>query len=188
MSLAGNWNWFKAARWNSYVVGILIGVLSMLVFVIVDKPLGMSTTVAEVSGLCAAPFIGMDGVAENAYWAKYMPAWNYGTLFLIGSFLGALISSVSSKSFELEKVPSVWKERFGGSTVVRMTAAVVGGAIMLYGARMAGGCTSGHGISGSLQLAVSSWTFFVVMFMAGIATAAVMFGNPFVKSDTKEKK
>jgi uncharacterized protein len=40
---------------------------------------------------------------------------------------------------------------------------------------MAGGCTSGHGISGSLQLAVSSWTFFLTMFVFGILTALVLF-------------
>jgi hypothetical protein len=44
---------------------------------------------------------------------------------------------------------------------------------------MAGGCTSGHDISGSLQLAVSSWVFFLVLFAAGLATAAVLFrGGP----------
>ena len=56
-----------------------------------------------------------------------------------------------------------------------MIAAFVGGIIILYGARLAGGCTSGHGISGTLQLAVSSWVFFISMFGTGIATAALMF-------------
>ena len=56
-----------------------------------------------------------------------------------------------------------------------MIAAFVGGIIILYGARLAGGCTSGHGISGTLQLAVSSWVFFISMFATGIVTAALMF-------------
>jgi len=54
---------------------------------------------------------------------------------------------------------------------------IVGGMVMLFGARMAGGCTSGHGISGSLQLAASSWTFFMVMFASGVATAWLLFGR-----------
>jgi len=37
----------------------------------------------------------------------------------------------------------------------------------MFGARLAQGCTSGHGISGALQLAVSSWTFVVVLFASG---------------------
>jgi uncharacterized membrane protein YedE/YeeE len=57
----------------------------------------------------------------------------------------------------------------------RLTAAFLGGVVIIFGARLADGCTSGHGISGSLQLAVSSWTFFLVMFASGIATAFVMF-------------
>jgi uncharacterized membrane protein YedE/YeeE len=45
----------------------------------------------------------------------------------------------------------------------------------MYGARMAGGCTSGNGISQGLQLAVVGWTFLMVMFTSGLITAAIMF-------------
>ena len=45
----------------------------------------------------------------------------------------------------------------------------------MYGARLAGGCTSGHGISGGLQLALSSWLFLAVMFATGLAVSALMF-------------
>jgi uncharacterized membrane protein YedE/YeeE len=57
----------------------------------------------------------------------------------------------------------------------RMIAAFIGGAILLFGARLAGGCTSGHGISGTMQLALSSWIFFPVMFITGIITARILF-------------
>jgi uncharacterized membrane protein YedE/YeeE len=166
----------RSARWNPYLVGALIGLLSCVVFVVVDKPLGMSTAVVEAAGACAVPVMGADAVAANPYWAKHAPKWDYGTLFLLGALIGATVSAMVSGSFRIESVPSVWRERFGGSVGRRMAAAVIGGAIMLYGARLAGGCTSGHGISGSLQLAVSSWTFFAVMFASGIVTAALMFG------------
>ena len=46
---------------------------------------------------------------------------------------------------------------------------------MAFGARMAGGCTSGHGISGTLQLSVGSWIAVVCFFVGGIATALLMF-------------
>ena len=48
---------------------------------------------------------------------------------------------------------------------------------MVLGARIAGGCTSGHGISGTLQLAVQSWTFIVLAFAAAVATAFLLFGK-----------
>ena len=48
---------------------------------------------------------------------------------------------------------------------------------MLFGARVAQGCTSGHGISGNLQLSVSSWIFTIVMFSTAILVAFAIFGK-----------
>ncbi len=143
-----------AVRWNPYLVGAGIGILSMAVFWVADKPLGISTALSQASGACAAAFMGWEEVAANAYWTKHVPKWDYGTLFLIGTFLGALVSAILGKDFRVEAVPRVWRERFGPSVVKRMVGAVLGGVLVMYGARLAGGCTSGHGISGSLQLAV----------------------------------
>ncbi len=166
----------KTYRWNPYLVGALIGVLSILTFSLVDKPIGMSTGIAQASGACALPALGSAGVAANTYWAKKaVPAWDYGSLFVLGTFFGAFVSAVVSGSFKLESVPAVWRERFGPSLIKRMAAAFLGGVIIIFGARLADGCTSGHGISGSLQLAVSSWTFFIVMFATGVVTAFILF-------------
>jgi uncharacterized membrane protein YedE/YeeE len=164
-----------AGRWNPYVVGTGIGLLSILAFWLADKPLGMSTALSQASGACASVFMGWETVTQNAYWAKHVPKWDYGMWFLVGTFLGALVAALLGKSFHIESVPSVWKERFGPSVGKRMAGAVIGGVLVMYGARLAGGCTSGHGISGSLQLAAGSWTFFMVMFAAGVVTAMLMF-------------
>jgi uncharacterized membrane protein YedE/YeeE len=51
----------------------------------------------------------------------------------------------------------------------------MGGAFLGYGARLAGGCTSGHGISGALQLSVGSWVAVICFFAGAIATAALLF-------------
>ncbi len=119
--------------------------------------------------------MGSDGVANNAYWTKNPLKWDGGMLFLIGTFLGSLLSVLVSRTFRLEKVPTTWSQQYGGSATKRFVAAFLGGVIIMFGARMAGGCTSGHGISGSLQLALSSWTFFLTMFVFGILTALVLF-------------
>lgn len=168
----------KSYRWNPYLVGALIGVLSIITFSLADKPIGMSTGIAQASGACAVPFMGSEAVAKNAYWAKKaVPAWDYGNLFVVGTLLGAFGSAMLSRSFKIESVPAIWRERFGPSVGKRMIAAFLGGVVIIFGARLADGCTSGHGISGSLQLAVSSWTFFLVMFAAGIVTAFTVFGR-----------
>lgn len=166
----------KSSRWNPYLVGALIGALSLLTFALADKPIGVSTAIAQAAGACAVPFVGAETVANNAYWAKKaVPAWDYGSLFVVGSFFGALASALLSRSFKVESVPTVWQERFGASVPKRLAAAFVGGVVILFGARLADGCTSGHGISGSLQLAVSSWTFFLTMFATGLLTAWILF-------------
>jgi len=166
------------ARWNPYVVGLGIGVLSWVVFAVANHPLGISTALSSVSSLCATPILGSEAVANNAYWSKKPFQWNYGMLFLVGTFLGSLGSVLVSRTFRVEKVPSAWSERFGKSPLKRLIIAFVGGVIIMYGARMAGGCTSGHGISGSLQLALSSWIFFITLFAAGIVTAWWLFRKP----------
>jgi len=162
-------------RWNPYVVGAGLGILSWLAFAVVNSPLGISTPISSAASLCAAPVMGGEAVAKNAYWNKFPFKWDYHMLFLVGTFLGSLASVLASRSFRLETVPTTWAERFGNSGVGRLLAAFLGGIIIMYGARMAGGCTSGHGISGSLQLALSSWVFFLTLFAFGVITALVLF-------------
>lgn len=183
--LKSGWNTMISSQFRrSYLVGAGIGVLSWVVFTVVNAPIGITTALSEASGVAAMPIIGAEAVAANPYWAKTVPAWDYGTLFLVGTFLGALLSSLSSKTFKWELVPETWKERFGGGVAPRFIAAFTGGVLAMFGARLAGGCTSGHGISGSLQLAVSSWTFFIVMFISGVVTARI-FSVRSTKSSSK---
>lgn len=161
--------------WSPYLAGIGIGVLSWIVFVVVATPIGITTAGSQVAGGVASIFVGQEAVQANPYWARHPFRLDYGTLFLVGTFLGGLASALASGRFRLESVPVVWTERFGSSSAKRFAAAFIGGIIVMYGARMAGGCTSGNGISQGLQLAVVGWTFLAAMFATGLATAALMF-------------
>jgi uncharacterized membrane protein YedE/YeeE len=165
----------KRASWNPYIVGVGIGVLSWLAFFLVNKPIGMSTEISKFSGWLASLAIGMDAMKENAYWAAKTPKFGYSTVFLICTALGALVSSLMGGTFRLESVPSVWKNQFGNSVAKRYVWAFAGGFLLLFGARLAGGCTSGHGISGTLQLAVSGWLFFAVMLAVAMLAAKLIF-------------
>jgi uncharacterized membrane protein YedE/YeeE len=165
------------ARWNPYLVGAGIGVLSWFAFGVINQPLGISTALSATSSVCALPVLGGDGVAQNPYWAKTPLKLDGGMLLLVGTFLGAALSVAAGRAFRWEKVPATWSQQFGHATRKRMAGAFLGGVIIMFGARMAGGCTSGHGISGSLQLALSSWTFFLTTFAAGIVTALILFGR-----------
>lgn len=77
-------------------MGAGIGILSWLAFGVVNQPLGITTALSAISGLCATPVLGAEGVAQNAYWAKTPFRLDGDTLFLVGTFLGSLIGPPSS--------------------------------------------------------------------------------------------
>lgn len=176
-------NPFTAARWNPYVVGVAIGLLSAVSFLTMDKALGTSTSFVHAAGLAVSALAPghVLGAAANGYYAKEIsektPMFDWQVFLVLGVFLGALLSSRLSGDRESEAVPGLWAWRFGQSPAVRYAASFGFGALMLFGARLAGGCTSGHGISGGLQFALSSWVFFVTFFLSGIATAFALFGT-----------
>lgn len=173
----------KQSRWSPYGVGIGIGMLSWVTFAFMGKALGASTTlvraVAAIEGTIAPSH-----VYANAYFHKYigtasepLPIFEWQFALVVMMIFGALLSSRLSGDRIHEDVPKLWKWRFGSSKGLRYMGAFCGGVILLFGARLAGGCTSGHGISGGLQLAVSSWTFFLCMFGAGVVTAFILYGK-----------
>lgn len=112
-----------------------------------------------------------DHVGANAYFTKEKVKVDWQFMFVIGIFLGALVSSLTSKSFALESVPPTWKARFGGSVGKRAAGAIIGGMVAMYGARLADGCPSGHGLSGLMQLSMSGFVAMAMFFGAGILVA-----------------
>lgn len=168
----------RKKAWSPYAAGVLIGVLSWFSFATADKPIGITTAFEYTAALltkAAAP-----GVAStNPYYTapEKSPKIDWEWMLVAGVFIGALISSKLSGDRPKEPVPELWRRHFGGSTSKRFAAAFAGGAVMMFGARLAQGCTSGHGISGAMQLAVSSWVFVVVLFLAAAGTAFLLYGG-----------
>jgi uncharacterized membrane protein YedE/YeeE len=72
-------------------------------------------------------------------------------------------------------MPEVWRVNFGDSVVKRYFATFVAGFLVLFGARLAGGCTSGHMMSGMMQTSVSGYMFAAGAFLAGIPLALYLF-------------
>ncbi|MFO1063824.1 MAG: YeeE/YedE thiosulfate transporter family protein [Pirellulales bacterium] len=167
-------NPLKAKTWSPYIVGAGIGILSCFTFLSAGNPLGITTAFETTAAICEQQLLP-DAAATNALIAKKPPKIDWGWMLLVGVFAGAWISSKLSGDRNAETVPTLWADRFGPSSIKRYAAAFTGGLLLLLGARLAGGCTSGHGISGSLQLAVSSWLFVLVAFSSGITTANVIF-------------
>jgi uncharacterized protein len=167
----------RPVDWTPYLTGAGVGALSWAAFVVADDPIGITTALSSVAGFAAMPFAGAAAVWHNSYWAQDMPSLSYGSLFLVGVMLGALAAALRAGQFRVETVPATWRRRFGPSPARRFAAAFIGGAIEMYGARLAGGCASGHGISGTLQLALSSWVFTLLMFGTAVLFGSLLFAD-----------
>ncbi len=169
-------NALKMKSWSPYVVGAGIGILSWFTFLTAGNALGISTAFESTAAIAEQQILPQMA-ATNPFFEKKVPKIDWGWMLVVGVFVGALISSKISGDRGSETVPPLWAERFGSSSMRRLATAFVGGLLMMLGARLAGGCTSGHGISGSLQLAVSSWLFVAIAFPAGILTTFFLFGR-----------
>jgi len=167
--------------WSPFLVGAAIGVLSWFAFATADKPLGITTAFENTAALIQKAVVPGVEQSNEFFAAKaekgQSPKIDWEWMLVLGVFIGAFLSSLLSKDRTRENVPPLWRWRFGDSTAKRFAAAFLGGALMMFGARVAQGCTSGHGISGALQLAVSSWTFVLVMFAVAVATAFLLYGR-----------
>ena len=165
--------------WSPWAVGAAIGVLSWLAFATVDRGLGITTAFESTSAL-AGRAVAPHSSAIQIYFqdkADKLPKIDWEWMLVVGVFIGAFASSKLSGDRGDPAVPALWKARFGGSVPKRLVGAFLGGALLMFGARLAGGCTSGHGITGALQLAVSSWIFISLAMATGIATAFTLFGR-----------
>ena len=166
--------WLKMTQWSPYAVGIGIGVLSWLAFLLSDKPIGCSTAFSQTSGMVERLFRG-SRVAEKPYYKMFTPTVDWQWMLVIGILVGAFISAQLSGEFRATWIPHMWASSFGNGIGLRWIVALIGGVLIGLGARWAGGCTSGHGISGTLQLAVSSWVAVMGFFIGGIITAMAIF-------------
>jgi hypothetical protein len=97
--------------------------------------------------------------------------------FVLGMAIGGFIAGRTSRQIPVRDVPPIWQKRFGKSRGKRYAATFFGGFLILFGSRLAGGCTLGLFISGSTQLAVSGLYFGVVIFAVAMLTARLIFGK-----------
>lgn len=164
----------EGKAWSPYLGGGLTGLLAVVSVVVADKFLGASTTFARSAGMLEQ-LVFPKHVAELAYFVKYTPKIDWQWMFLAGILFGAFFSAISSHSFRIQNPPDMWTERFGSSQVLRAIVAFIGGAIALFGARLAGGCPSGHGLSGLMQLSISGFLALPSFFIGGMIVAAMLY-------------
>ena len=173
MDVAG---WFRRRTWSPYVSGGLTGVLLALSVLVTGKFLGASTSFVRVSGMIEKLF-WPERVAHMPYLLKKTPTVDWQVMMVLGIFVGALLSAWLSRDLKVTLVPSLWESRFEYTPFKRVLVAFVGGVIALFGARMAGGCPSGHGLSGVGQLSMGSLLAMAGFLVGGILTARGIYAR-----------
>lgn len=179
-------DWIRGGSW---LAAAFIAALLLV------KPIGVSTQYVIADGLLwslADPDIvtpTADGVTSpNAYLAKsggkYAKAvaepMNYGFLFVLAIPLGAFLSArLMRTSPRNAPEPDRWMPRLAeaaGQSVGQRALLVFGGGFLtLFGARLAGGCTSGHMMSGISQTAVSGYLFAAGVFATAVPVALWLY-------------
>jgi uncharacterized membrane protein YedE/YeeE len=163
---------------SPYVIGGALGLLNTFAFATAKRGLGVTTAFESTAALAGRQF-APDAMNVNAYVAKReeTPKVDWESLVVLGVLAGSYLASGGASSHKMRAVPSSWSRRFGPSPGRRYAAAFVGGAVMMFGARMAKGCTSGHALTGTAQLALSSWVFTPLMFATAAAAARLLYGK-----------
>lgn len=168
-------DWLTMDSWSPYVVGTGIGVLSWITFLLSDRPLGASTAFAKSAGMIELA-INRENAGHMPYYQKIKPKVDWQWMIVFGLVIGSFLSAFLSGRLAVVIVPPVFAGAFGADALFRFAIALFGGILIGLGARWAGGCTSGHGISGTLQLSLVSWIAVICFFVSGIVVAALIFG------------
>jgi len=150
--------------------GIALGVLNVIVFLssVSNRPIGASTSY---------PYLGdlITNLTTNHYFNKIKTPGNWEAIFLLGAVLSGLVISLIRKDFKIKLLHENWIKYKGLSSQKRIIWSFTGGFILIIGARMAGGCTSGHILSGGMQLAFSSLTFAIFVFIGLLVTGKLFY-------------
>lgn len=146
-----------------WIAGPALGLLVVGFFLVVNQPLGATGAYVETAR-----------TVRRVPGAVTWRAW-----YFVGIALGGL-AGVSLQGIGVdpragyEVLTGSGGGELGLSVPVAALVVFVGAVVMGYGARMAGGCTSGHGICGTAQRSPASWAAMMSFMATAVATTAVI--------------
>lgn len=169
--------WMRKKTWSPWVAGFILGLAAIGSYVLADKTIGSSGGLESIDSILGQTF--------HLPWANSMyfkfqmpPVVSFQVMLFVGMLIGAAVSSLWSGDFRFRLVPDkLWAQNFGPSRLKRWVLIFIGGAIIEYAAGVAGGCTSGLAISGSMQLSPAGFIFIGGLFITGIITTKILYGR-----------
>jgi len=162
------------AHQNPYWAGLGLGLVLLASFVVMGRGLGASGAFGSVTA-AAMHAVAPAHAAQNSFYAGYLgdgsasPLKDWLVFEVLGVFVGGLVSGALANRLRVtvEKGPRI-------STAWRLVFAFGGGALMMVGAKLALGCTSGQALTGGALLNVGSWVFMLCVFGGAYALAWFM--------------
>ncbi len=188
-------NFLFQKRWGWKTSGIALA-LSFLLAVVLVKPIGVSTQFVILDGIVWNSVSG-DVVVKNEenktgygspnaylnksggkYAKNIAKPMNYSFIFVLSMIIGGFIAAqLSKKDNDADRYYGHSESPYDRLTAKRFLLAFIGGFLVLFGARLAGGCTSGHMMSGMMQTSLSGYLFAAGAFAVAIPTAFLVYGK-----------
>ncbi len=174
--------------WPWYVAGPLIALI-MFLLIFVGKQFGMSSNLRTMCTMC-----GADKKADFFAFNWKDQRWNL--MVVLGAIIGGFIAvnflsndlSVAINPDTVTKLQSLGIESAGEAylptelfglgaltDIKSLAILLIGGLLIGFGARYAGGCTSGHAISGLSNLQLPSLIAVIGFFAGGLFMIHVLF-------------
>ena len=160
--------------WPSWVAGVALGLVLLLTFLITSHGLGASGAATDLiagTGLAVAPVATQANAYLGPKVADGNPIGSWMTWEVLGLFIGALAAAFMAGRFRVQLDGA---HRVG--TGARIVRALAGGMLAGFGARVAGGCTSGLGLSGAATLGVAAFVFLALFFATGLIVSRIVRG------------
>ncbi len=151
-------------------------------------PMGVLAGVLIVLATTRGNYLSFSGafLAAEAHLASFI-GWNmqsvpalsestaFSAMFLGGAVVGAFISSYIARTIQQEKVTPMFQSAFGPNLNLRAGTSFFGGTLIVLGGLIGGGCPTGAFMSGWPTLSIGSFAQGMVMFMAALATANLLY-------------
>lgn len=160
--------------WRPVPTAIALAGIIVFIFATFGPPASSSGFVSTLKGIFQV--LAPDYAASKAHYQKIPGPGSWLMAFVLGMAIGGFAGGRTFR-VPVRDIPQIWEKRFGPSRARRYLAAFAGGFLILFGARLAGGCTLGLFISGSTQLAVSGLYFGIVIFACAMLTARLVYGS-----------
>lgn len=166
------WPWFPAAA--------ALGGIIVFIFATYGPPASSSGFVSVLKGMWMTVDPGYAGAKAHYRMIADPGSWLFA--FVLGMALGGFIGGRTMKR-TIDDIPAIWKQTYGSNAFRRYAATFIGGFLILFGARLAGGCTLGLFMSGSIQLSVSGIYFGILIFLSAMITARIVYRKKTMEED-----